>query len=225
MPEWVQLCSLDCLLLPLGAGECADGGGMLSRGVQGVFALASLLWKRPRTRMIQSAQSQYTVESPWSPGPDAEALWSSIAASKNIIVARDRDFLQWRFGADYRLFVARDSNGPIGYAAARVITRAGLRVGMILDCVMTGDGKSAVPLLTSVLIWLRDQGAAAAMGYFLRYSAPWHQTRAAGFLRLPRPVVLREYPVYASVRPEDPHRMDLLNPAYWYMSLADSDLV
>ena len=225
MPEWVRLCSLDCLLLPLGAGDRADGGGMLSRGVQGVFALTSLLWKRPRNRMIPSAQSQYTIESPWSPGPDADTLWNAVAASANITVTRDHAFLQWRFGADYQLFVARDSHGPIGYAAARVIPRAGLRLGMILDCVVTDDGRSAVPLLRSVLVWFREQGAAAAMGYFLRDSAPWHQSRAVGFLRLPPPVVPRDYPVCASVRPEDPHSRDLLNPASWYMSLADSDLV
>jgi len=225
MPEWVRLCSLDCLLLPLGVGKRANGGGMGSLGVQGVFALASLLWKRPRIHMPQSAQSPYTIESPWFPGPDADTLWSGIAASANIRVARDRAFLQWRFGSGYRLFVARDAQGPIGYAAARVITRAGLRVGMLLDCIMTGDGRSAVPLLRSVIVWLRQQGAAAAMGYFLRHSAPWQQTRAAGFLPLPRPLVPREYPVCASVRPEEPHRLDLLNPAYWYMSLADSDLV
>jgi hypothetical protein len=79
-------------------------------------------------------------------------------------------------------------------------------------------------LLGSVIGWLREHGASAAVGYFLRGSAPWHQARAAGFLRLPRPLTPRDYPVCASVRPEEPHTAELLNPPHWYMSLADSDL-
>ena len=86
------------------------------------------------------------------------------------------------------------------------------------------DGANAVPLLAAVLAWLQEQGASAALGYFVRYSAPWHQARAAGFVCLPRLLVPRDYPVCASVRPDDPHSAELLNPAHWYMSLADSDL-
>jgi hypothetical protein len=137
---------------------------------------------------------------------------------------RDRAFLQWRFTSDYRLFSAHDAHGLVGYAAVRMITRAGLKIGMVLDCVTSDNGVSARPLLASVIAWLKEHGAVAAMGYFLRRSAPWHQARAAGFLRLARPFVPREYPVCASVRPDDPHRAELLHPSCWNMSLADSDL-
>jgi hypothetical protein len=140
------------------------------------------------------------------------------------MVQRDSAFLHWRFDAGCRLFLAQATHGPVGYAAARIITRAGLKLGMLLDCVTAGDGANAVPLLAAVLAWLREQGASAALGYFVRYSVPWHQARAAGFSRLPSLLVPRDYPVCASVRPDDPHSTELLNPAHWYMSLADSDL-
>ena len=166
----------------------------------------------------------YTIESPWVPGPEAEALWRSVAAGAGIMAQRDSAFLHWRFDAGCRLFLARAAHGPVGYAAARIITRAGLKFGMLLDCVTAGDGTNAMPLLAAVLAWLREEGASAALGYFVRHSAPWHQARAAGFVCLPRPLVPRDYPVCASVRPDDPHSAELLNPAHWYMSLADSDL-
>jgi hypothetical protein len=140
------------------------------------------------------------------------------------MVQRDRAFLHWRFDAGCRLFLAQAAHGPVGYAAARIITRAGLKLGMLLDCVMAGDGAKAVPLLAAVLAWWQEQGASAALGYFVRNSAPWQQARAAGFVRLPRLLVPRDYPVCASVRPDDPHSAALLNPAHWSMSLADSDL-
>jgi hypothetical protein len=79
-------------------------------------------------------------------------------------------------------------------------------------------------MLQSVIEWLSEQGASAPMGYFLRGSAPWRQARAAGFLRLTRPLTPRHYPVCASVRPGEPHTAKLLNPSHWYMSFADSDL-
>jgi hypothetical protein len=167
---------------------------------------------------------QYDIESPWSPGPEADVLWHSAAARKSIMMTRDRAFVQWRFDAGYRLFLGHNAQGPVGYAAARVITRAGLRIGMLLDCITTGDKISALPLLAAVLAWFKAAGTAVAMGYFLRHSNPWQQARAAGFFCLPRQVTPREYPVCASVRPEEPHSVDLLNPSYWYMSLADSDL-
>jgi hypothetical protein len=185
--------------------------------------VASLFWKRLPTRTDGLWPPLYDVQSPWVPGPEAEALWSYTAPT-GIMVRRNHAFLQWRFGADYRLFLACNARGPAGYAAARLVKRAGLSLGLIVDC-MTVDNKiSALPLLASVIAWLRQQGAVVAMGYFLRHSPPWQQARAAGFIRLPRSLAPRDYPVCASVQPDRPYSADLLNPALWSMSLADSDL-
>jgi GNAT superfamily N-acetyltransferase len=223
MPGWGCLCWLDCLCLPLRADARALNSGLIPLAAGAVFTVASLFWKRAPARTDGLGPPQYDVQSPWVPGPEAEALWS-CAAHTGIMVMRNYAFLQWRFGADYRLFLAYDSHGPVGYAAARLVNRAGLSIGLILDC-MTSDNKtSALPLLASVIGWLRQQGAVVAMGYFLHHSPPWQQARAAGFIRLPRPLVPRHYPVCASVQPDRPYSADLLNPALWYMSLADSDL-
>ena len=108
---------------------------------------------------LQAEPTPYTIESPWAPGSEAEALWCSVAAGGSIMVQRDCAFLQWRFHAGSRLFLARGAHGPLGYAAARIITRAGLKLGMLLDCVMVGHAANAVPLLRAVLAWLREQGA------------------------------------------------------------------
>jgi hypothetical protein len=182
------------------------------------------VWHSPRPQALRSKSAPYTIESPWVPGSEAEALWRSVAAGAGIMAQRGSTFLHWRFDAGCRLFLARTAHGPVGYAAARIITRAGLKFGMLLDCITAGDGATATPLLAAVLTWLREEGASAALGYFVRHSTPWHQARAAGFVCLPRPLVPRDYPVCASVRPDDPHSAELLNPSCWYMSLADSDL-
>jgi GNAT superfamily N-acetyltransferase len=224
MPEWQQLCTLDCLLVPMGAGARLDDGGAIALGVRLGFAAAAVFWHGPRPQTLQAGPAPYTIESPWVPGPAAEALWQSVAAGAGVMVRRDSAFLHWRFHAGYRLFLARAAHGPVGYAAARVITRAGLKLGILLDCVTVGKGTNALPLLAAVLAWMQEQGVSVTLGYFVRYSAPWHQARAAGFYRLPRLLVPRDYPVCASVRPDDPHSAELLNPTHWYMSLADSDL-
>ena len=224
MPEWARLCKLDCLLAPIGAGARVQDAGSIALGVRLGLAAASVVWHGPRPQALRTRSAPYTIESPWVPGPEAEALWRSVAAGAGIIAQRDSAFLHWRFDAGYRLFLARAAHGPVGYAAARIITRAGLKFGMLLDCITAGDGANATPLLAAVLAWLREEGASAALGYFVRHSTPWHQARAAGFVCLPRPLVPRDYPVCASVRPDDPHSAELLNPAHWYMSLADSDL-
>jgi hypothetical protein len=187
------------------------------------LATASLFWKGPPAPAKCLAQTRYVIESPWSPDADADDLWGRTAVPTGVMVARNRAFLYWRFGAEYRLFLARSPQGPVGYAAARILNRGGLRIGMVLDC-MVSDEMAALSLFASVVAWLRDQGASAVIGYFLRGSAPWRQARAAGFLPLRRPLLPRDYPVCASVRPEDPHSAEFLNVSYWHMSLADSDL-
>jgi GNAT superfamily N-acetyltransferase len=224
MREWARLCSLDCLFLPLGAGDRMVDGSLKSFAARAILATVSPLWKVRPTWLTSPRRSECTVETPWSPGSDADELWKCAAEHMGIMVARDRAFLQWRFGSSYRLFLARDAGGPAGYTAARIIARAGVKIGMVLDCMTIGDGVCALPLLEFVIGWLRKQGACAAIGYFLRGSAPWHQARAAGFLCLPRSLSPRDYPVCASVRLEDHHSAELMNPSRWYMSLADSDL-
>jgi GNAT superfamily N-acetyltransferase len=224
MPGWIRLCSLDCLFLPLRTNDRVIGGGLLSLGARIVFATAARFWKRPLTQADWSTHLPYDIKSSWTPGNEADALWACATAHMGIMVRRDRSFLQWRFGSHDQLFLACGPKGPVGYAAARIINRAGLRIGMLLDCVTIDDKTSALPLLGSVIAWLREQGASAAIGYFLRQSTPWHQACAAGFLPLPRLLMPRDYPVCASVWPENSHSADLLDPSCWYMSLADSDL-
>jgi GNAT superfamily N-acetyltransferase len=224
MPEWRRFCVLDCLFLPLGAGNRVLGAGLLSLGGRGVLAIASLFCKPPPAQDPESSRSKDKIEAAWSPDAEADELWRRAAPHMNIVVARDRAFLQWRFGADYQLFLARDSQGPLGYAAARLITRAGLKVGMVVDCLTVDDGINGLPLFEAVIAWLREQGASAALGYFRRGSAAWHRARAGGFLRLPRPLVPRDYPVCVSVRPGEHYQAELLDASRWHMTLADSDL-
>jgi GNAT superfamily N-acetyltransferase len=224
MPGWVCLCRLDCLFLPLGAGEGTMRSSLMSLGIRVALATASLLYMKLPSWANAPRPSPYAIQTPWIPSSDADELWRDAAAHAGITVLRDRAFLQWRFGLPYRLFLARDARRLGGYAAVRVITRAGVKIGMVLDCMTVDDDRCAPPLLSSITSWLKEQGASAAMGYFRRGSAPWRQARATGFLCLPRPIMPREYPVCASVRPEEPHGPDLLNPSHWYMSLADSDL-
>jgi GNAT superfamily N-acetyltransferase len=225
MGEWTKFCALDCMFLPLGAGNRVPDGGFLSLGTRVVLATASLLWKGQTKLGGKHQERQYAIEAPWSPSNDADELWGCTAAQAGIMVRRDRAFLQWRYGSDYRLFLARDPQRPVGYAAARVIVRGGIKIGLVLDHMTALSGTCVAALFNSVIDWLSAQGASAAIGYFLRGSVPWHQARAAGFRCLPRLLVPREYPVCASVQSEALHNRDLLDPSFWHMSLADSDLV
>lgn len=223
MPEWRRLCTLDCLFRPIGAGEKVPGAGPVSLGARGALEVASRLWVRGRARPSRSSGSPCRVEAAWSPGAEADELWRRVAPRSDLLVARDRSFLGWRFGAGYRLFLARDPQGPSGYAAACVLTRGGLKVGMVVDA-LAADEACARPLFDAATEWLRQQGSCAAIGYFRRGSDTWRRARAAGFVSLPGLLSPRPYPVCVSVRPETPAQADLLDPSRWHMSLADSDL-
>jgi hypothetical protein len=225
MAGWVKLGSLDCLFHPLGIGDPVLGSGFLSLGARLSLAAAAMLRNRiPRTASRLQSETTINIEAPWSPGADGDDLWSRAADQAGILVTRDSAFLRWRFGRDYRLFLAHDAEAPAGYVAARVVTRAGLKVGTILDCITVGNGRSSGPLLGSAVGWLKQEGASAAIGYFLPHSAPWRQAREAGFLPLPRFCSPRDYPVYAKVQACEVHTTPLLNLSFWHLTLADSDL-
>src|SRR5688572_6588812 len=99
MPEWGRLGTLDCLLVPLGAGARTHGVGSIVLGARLGCAVASVFWHGPRLQALQAGPVPYTIASPWIPGPEAGALWRNVAAGAGIMVPRDRAFLHWRFAA------------------------------------------------------------------------------------------------------------------------------
>jgi GNAT superfamily N-acetyltransferase len=218
MPDWRRLCGLDCLIFPLGSGDCIQDSGLISGLARLALAAGALFCGR-------SIKPEKDTNVLWSPGIDADELWERASKEGDILVKRDRAFLEWRFRSNYQLFLARDSRRPAAYAAVRVVSRAGLKVGMVMDCVAADDGESAVRLMRSVMARLKEQGVSIAAGFFLRGSSFWNWARRAGFMRLPRFFSPRDYPVYVSVRPGNRHGDDLLNSTLWQFSLADSDLV
>ena len=223
MAPWARLCSLDCLVRPLGAGDRPATSDLRARAIRAVLALASAGRLKPNGNRRDEEAPGDGVETPWLPGNDADQWAKNVAHLGGIMVARDRAFLQWRFGPEYRLFALRGAPGVEGYVASRVVTRAGLKVGLVVDC-LAADAAAGGRLMAAALGWLDAQGASAAVGYFLPQSLPWRSARKAGFLRLPAFLTPREYPVYACVRPGDAHGPALFDTASWHLSMADSDL-
>lgn len=223
---WRQLCSLDCMVLPLGAGDPVQSGKFISLVARSGLAVASRLRKEPiPLKPLSGQMNGRHIEAPWLPSSDADTLWQRFAPRVGHTIERSRDFLRWRFNTGYRLFLARDFEGPLGYIATRIIDRGGVRIGVIVDYVSPIDDVSAFSLLSHVIAWLREQGASAAISYFFRKSIPWKQLRAAGFVRLARICTPREYPICVNVRPGESYSAKLLDPSRWHLSLADSDLV
>lgn len=223
MPPWARLCSLDCLVRPLGAGDRPGTSHLRATAIRAAFALASVGRLHRNGDGTRQEAPGDGIETPWLPGDDADRWSKTVAHRGGIMVARDRTFLQWRFGPDYRLFALRGAPGVAGYVASRVVTRAGVKVGLVIDCI-AADAAAGSRLMAAALGWLETQGASAAVGYFLPQSMPWRSARKAGFLRLPAFLAPREYPVYACVRPGDEHGPALLDAASWHLSMADSDL-
>ena len=145
-------------------------------------------------------------------------------AGAGIMVQRDGAFLHWRFDAGCRLFLAQATHGPVGgYAAVRLITRAGLKLGMLLDCVTAGRGQCGT-VARGCAGLVAGAGCLGRAGIFCAIQCAVASSPRRRVCLLPGLLVPRDYPVCASVRPDDPHSAELLNPAHWYMSLADSDL-
>ena len=156
MPEWGRLCTLDCLLVPIGAGARTHGAGSIVLGARLGFAVASVFWHGPPPGAPGRVSALYRRIPVGAWDGSGSVMASRGCRGRHYGAARLR-LLHWRFDAGCRLFLAQATHGPVGYAAARLITRAGLKLGMLLDCVTAGDGANAVPLLAAVLAWLQEQ--------------------------------------------------------------------
>ncbi len=162
--------------------------------------------------------------------PRLDELWARAAPAVRLGCVRDRAFAHWRYAmradADYVLLLAEQAGKPAAFAAHRMLSLRGLRAGFLVDFVVAeGEEAAGRALLGALAAWCRDQGA-ELLSALLPGSGPARSVlRGAGFRRIPE----RLHPqlIRFSVRGLGAHANHplLSDPAAWYLSWADTDVV
>jgi hypothetical protein len=121
-------------------------------------------------------------------GPEFDRIWPRAAASyrDDYVLAPDAAYVQWRFRAcprPYRLLLAEDAQGPLGYTAFRVTEEEGRQIGWLADVFTPRDDSGAWrALLRTALIGLSAMGADSVAALAVPGSVLDRRLRGCGFL-------------------------------------------
>lgn len=150
-----------------------------------------------------------------------DALWDRAGRSWTMCVARDRAYLEWKYGRcptrAYAVDEARRGGRLAGLAVSRHEDYRGLRIGWVVDCFAAREDDAARDaLLAAVLGRFRGEGVARAQAFAM--SAPLSAALARlGFRRGRSPM---QFCVHARVPSEEV----FADPGGWHVVFGDSDM-
>jgi hypothetical protein len=155
-------------------------------------------------------------------GEEADSFWSSLSACHEVVVARDKKYLSWKYDAhpDMQHIRLRASRaGKVsGYIVLRCLQRPGAKKeGLVVDIIVgPGDDKAILALLAGAFDYFRQQGCYAARCFINRKEIE-KALRACGFLRR------RPYMRFLVDRKIE--GLDKLDDfANWYITAGDCDI-
>lgn len=162
--------------------------------------------------------------------PRLDDLWDRAAGAVRLGAIRDTAFARWRFAtrpdAGYGSWLALRAGLPVAWAVHRDLTMRGLRARFLVDwLVAPGAGEAARILLTELERTGRGAGVVLLSALLPGAGPARDALRAAGFWRVPErlhPQIIR-----FSVRGFGRHAAmgELFDPAAWYLTWSDTDVV
>jgi len=201
------------------------------------LAAAGALLRRLEAREAPSEASPVRLDragvqvGPCAPDdPRLDALWARTAPEVSVGAVRDAAFVRWRFAerpdAAYRLFLAEDASGPVGYAAYRTLPMRGIVAGFMADLLVAPGAPAAARLLLQAThATARADGAHLMSALLPGSGATRTALRAAAYLRVPES--LHPQLIRFSVRGLGrwAGRPELTDSNAWLISWADTDVV
>ena len=213
---------------------------LLSWGVNRGWEVAERTFLRP-PRLPRNGPTLPISEDPVLDG-EYDLFWEQVKAKYDLMLVRDRAFLQWRFcdipTREYQVVSARhkrvdsgsgrSSPGIGGYIVLRQAEIRGILTGIIADfMVLPGEqGELAgLQLLHAALQRFEQAQVPLAGGLMLPHTQEYSIMRRAGFLRAPRPFAPQPFHLFIRSYHDDPPLSTLTRPEGWYVSIADHDAV
>jgi predicted N-acetyltransferase YhbS len=171
-----------------------------------------------------------------------DRFWDQVKAKYDLMLVRDRDFLQWRFldipTREYHVLSARQdgvdrnakrANPPVlGYIVLRQADVRGTMTGIIADFMVLpgqqGD-EAGLRLLHAALERWKQAQVPLTGGLVLPHTQEYSIMRRAGFLSAPRPFAPQPFHLFIRSYCDEPPLNVLTQPESWYVSIADHDAV
>jgi predicted N-acetyltransferase YhbS len=203
---------------------------LIRRGVGLGWRIGShTLWRESEPSMDGTGLH---IEEDTQPDEAYERFWEQVKTKYQIMLVRDRAFLQWRFVdipiRKYQMLSARKGGEILGYIVLREADIRGTMTGLIADFLVlpgeTGD-QAGLRLLYEALQRFKQAELPLTGALMLPHTQEYHLMRRAGYLRTPDR--LAPQPFFLFVRPynADPPPEVLARPDAWFVSIADHDAV
>lgn len=194
-----------------------------------ISALGGILWKIASTifsvlnHPILNSDVSFNMVSEFD--EQIDEFWQEASRDYDIIVVRDKKYLNWRFvdcpNKEYSICIAKRNGKVSGYIVFRYSETDGLRQGYIVDLfAKAGDEKTLQALVQKVVEVLKANKVDLISCLINTYNVIYHRVlRRNGFIFKTQKTKVTGYCVYF------PHlEGDLRNSQLWFMTRADSDL-
>lgn len=157
---------------------------------------------------------------------EMDALFDEFAADRGCLLARDREYLDWRFvqipGDAYVMLAARRAGALVGFAVVRPVHELIPNACTVVEWVVPSTDSEAIDsLLAAATALARERGRGRLMAVFADNSPEHEAFVARGFGLEPSSNVLERRLNHIV---QDPHfSTDYLRENWWY-TLGDTDL-
>lgn len=159
-------------------------------------------------------------------------FWNQVKTKYDLMLVRDRAFLQWRFHdiptRNYQALSARHNGQMLGYAILRQVAVRATMTGIIADfMVLPGEAgdRAGLHLLLAALQRFKQAQVPLAGGLVLPHTQEHAIMRRAGFLSAPRRFAPQPFHLFVRSHCADPPLSALTRSESWYVSIADHDAV
>ncbi len=156
-----------------------------------------------------------------------DTLWNAMRSGVKLATDRSSRYLRWRFAEnrrDYTIHIAEVRGHLAGLVVTRVDVKFGQRFGYIAEFFFRpGSDEAGVALLAEARRVLRDAGCGMVTALALEPPEIRNALGRAGFRRLPRR--LMPHPIHFISKDLSSRRAKLTDPADWFVSWSDHDVV
>lgn len=228
--DWAHICTMPILARPL------NFANILGKFIGSRFLISPIsIVLNTLARIFLRTKAVYLREGllvSWIKKFDdrMNLFWERLSKTYNIIVVRDRDYLNWRYfenpERDYRVITVERNKAILGYAVLRCMERFGLKGGMIVDILTLPNNDNVFHILVS-----------ESVEYFIKENMDLvtclihgdkklgRLLRTRGFISLPEKIGFKKWYFGARLNNDTLKESFIENPIHWFLTFGDTDII
>jgi hypothetical protein len=209
--------------------KVADWGSMLKKRYKIPGFTGRLLgsaWEHFANRTIPTKKADITdisIEQVTSFDERIDSFWEKASKLKNIMVVKDRKYLNWRYVAKprnkYNIFIAKRQDDIVGYIVFYLEKNNRYR-GLIIDLLtIPGEDYVGEALVSNAVARFKAEEASIIYCWMLRDTPYYRIFKKLGFMHRPSPSFC------ICIFDQNLSKEFMTNPSNWYFVAGDNDSV